>query len=152
MLFVDPYEIYGPYSFGCFSWIFKESNLQFFTLPRVFLLWISSVSQRVDSWFWPVSFHSLTIFSGKFKLSLFLDIVAKIQSEKVSATTRNTRSKMALQAQKIKDHNAGVFTDTSGYVSDSSYVDWSRIYVIFYSDDFLSVAHDQPFYMHIQNS
>ena len=93
-----------------------------------------------------------TIFFGKFKLSSFLDMVAKIQSEKVSATTKNTGSKTTLQEHKIKDLNVGVFTNTSGYVSDSSYVDWSRIYDLFDYDDFSSIAHDQPFYMHIRNS
>ena len=72
-------------------------------------------------------------FSGKFKLSSFLDMVAKILD------------------QKIKEPNAGVFTDTGGYVFDSSYLDWSRIYFIFYSDYFSFIAHDQCFYMHIQN-
>ena len=65
----------------------------------------------------------MTLFSGKFKLSSFFDMVAKIQSEKVSAMTKNTRSKTTLQEKKIKDPNAGVFTHTSGYVFDSSYVD-----------------------------
>ena len=74
----------------------------------------------VDSWFWLVSFYCVR---SKFKLSSFLDMVAKIQSEKVSAMTKNTRSKTALQEQKIKDPNDGVFTDMSGYVSESSYVD-----------------------------
>ena len=57
-------------------------------------------------------------------------MVVKIQWEKVSAMTRISKPKTALQEQKIKDPNAGVFIDTSGYVSDSSYVDWSRIYSI----------------------
>ena len=57
-----------------------------------------------------------------------------------------------IQEQKIKDPNASVFTDTSGYVSESSYVDWSRIYSIFYSDDFSSVTNDQHVYMNIRNS
>ena len=89
---------------------------------------------------------------GKFKLSSFLDMVSKIQLEKVSAMTRNSISKMALQEKKIKDPNAGVFTDMSGYVSDSSYVDQSIIYAIFDNDDFSYVAHDHPFYMYIHNS
>ena len=79
-------------------------------------------------------------------------MVAKIQLEKVSAMTRNTRSKTTLQEQQIKDPNAVVFTNMSGYVSDSSYVDQSRTYAIFYSDDFSSIGHDEAFYMHIRNS
>ena len=65
--------------------------------------------------------------------------------------TKNNRPKTTLQEQKIKDPNAGVFTNTSGYVSESSYVDWSRIYSIFYSDYFFSVTNDQHFYMNIRN-
>ena len=81
----------------------------------------------------------------------FLEMVAKIQSEKVSSTTRDTRSKMTLQEQKIKDPSAGVFSDTSGYVSDCSYVDWYIIYSIFDSDDFSFVTNDQHFYINIHN-
>ena len=79
-------------------------------------------------------------------------MVVKIQSEKVSSMTRNNICKTDVQEQKIKDPNANVFTDTSGYVSDTSYVDWSRIYAVFDTDDFSSIAHDQAFYMHIRNS
>ena len=82
----------------------------------------------------------------------FLEMVVKIQSEKVFSMARDSRSKTALREKKIKDPNSVVFTDTRGHVSDSSYLDWSRIYSIFYSDDFSSIAHDQPFYMHILNS
>ena len=52
---------------------------------------------------------------------------------------------MDLQEQKIKDPNASVFIDTSGYVSDYSYLKQSRIYSIFETDDFSYVAHDQYF-------
>ena len=79
-------------------------------------------------------------------------MVVKIQSEKVSATTRNSRPKTNLQEQKIKDPNAFVFIDMSGYGSESSYVDWSRIYSIFGSDGFSSFTNDQHFYMNIRNS
>ena len=79
-------------------------------------------------------------------------MVAKIKSEKVSSTTKNSRSKTSLEEPKIKDPNVGVFTDTSGYVFDTSYKHWSIIYAIFDNDDFSFVAHDQPLYMHICNS
>ena len=79
-------------------------------------------------------------------------MVAKIQSEKASATTKNTRSKTALQEQKNKDPNTGVFTDTSGYVSESLIIEWSRIYTIFDNDDFSSIDHDQLAYLQIHNS
>ena len=54
--------------------------------------------------------------------------------------------------QKIKYLNDSVFTDMSGYVSDSPNLDWSRIYSIFDSDDFSSITNDQHFYMNIRNS
>ena len=79
-------------------------------------------------------------------------MVAKIQSEKVFATNRNTRSKSALQEKKNKDPNASVFTDTSGYVSESLIIDWPRIYTIFDNDDFSSFEHDQLAYLQIRNS
>ena len=79
-------------------------------------------------------------------------MVVKIQSEKVSATTRDTRSKTILQEQKIKDPNADFFSDMSGNVSDCSYVDWCKIYSIFDSDDFFFVTNDQHFYINIHNS
>ena len=79
-------------------------------------------------------------------------MVAKIQSKKVSATSRNTRYKSALQEYKNKDPNAGVFTDTSGYVSESLIIEWSKIYTIFDNDDSSSVDHDQLAYLQIHNS
>ena len=79
-------------------------------------------------------------------------MVAKIQSEKVSTTSRNTRSKSALQDLKNKDPNASVFTDTSGYVSESLIIEWSRIYTIFDNDDLSSIDHDQLAYLQISNS
>ena len=79
-------------------------------------------------------------------------MVAKIQSNKASATTRNTRSKTTLQEQKNKDPNAGVFTDTSGYVSESLNIEWSKMYTSFDNDEFSCVDHDQPAYVQIHNS
>ena len=81
-----------------------------------------------------------------------LNMVSKIQSKMVFTTSRNTRSKTTLEEQKNKDPNAGVFTYTSGCVSDTLYLDWSRIYTIFYNDDLSSVTHDQPTYEWIQSS
>ena len=74
-------------------------------------------------------------------------MVAKIQSDKAPSTTKNTISKTTIQEQKNKDPNAGVFTNTSGYVSETSYIEWSRIFDIFDNDDFYYVAHDQPTYL-----
>ena len=69
-------------------------------------------------------------------------MVAKIQSEIMSTTSRNTRLKTTLEEKKNKYPNAGVFIDTSGHVFDTLYLDWSRIYAIFDNDDLSSVTHD----------
>ena len=45
-----------------------------------------------------------------------------------------------------------VFSLTLVGMSNSSYVDWSRIYAIFENDNFSSFSHDHSFYMHIRNS
>ena len=74
-------------------------------------------------------------------------MVAKIQSEKLSATSRNMRSKSVIQELKNKDPNANVFTDTNGYVSDRLIIDWSRIYTIVDNHDLYSVDHDQLAYL-----
>ena len=79
-------------------------------------------------------------------------MVAKIQSEEVSSTSRNTRSKSSLRELKNKDRNASVFTDTSGYVSERLIIEWSRIYTVFDNDDLSSVDHDQLAYLQIHNS
>ena len=51
-----------------------------------------------------------------------------------------------------KDPNVGVFINISGHVSDTLYLDWSRIYSVFDNDDFSSVTHDQAAYLQIRNS
>ena len=76
-------------------------------------------------------------------------MVAKIQSEKVSSTSKNMRYESSLQEQKNKDPNASVFTDTNGYMSESLIIEWSRIYTIFNNDDLSSVDHDQLAYLRI---
>ena len=63
-----------------------------------------------------------------------------------------TRSKMTLQEQRSKDQNAEIFTDTSGQIFENVYVDWSRIYSIFYNDDLSTIPQDQPAYINIKSS
>ena len=64
---------------------------------------------------------------------------------------KNTRSKTDLQ-ERCKDPNAGDFTDTNGPISENQYFDWSRIYSVFYNDDFSGIPHDQSAYIGIQTS
>ena len=81
--------------------------------------------------------------------SSFLTMVAKFQSEMASTIARNTMLKTVLQGQKSKDPNARVFTDTSGRVFETLHLDWSRIYTIFYNEDFsiipTTIPHMQGF-------
>ena len=62
-------------------------------------------------------------FSIVIELTSLSDMFVKIQSEKESTMTRNTRSKKTIQEKKNKDPNDGVFTDTSGHVYDTLYLD-----------------------------
>ena len=73
-------------------------------------------------------------------------------TSKCTSMSRNTRSKIALQEQKNKDPNAGVFIDTSGHVSKTLHMDWSRIYSIFDNDEFSPISHDQAAYAKIRSS
>ena len=79
-------------------------------------------------------------------------MVSKIQSEIISTTSRNTRSKTSPEEKKNKDPNTNVFTDTSGSLFDTLYLDWSRICTIFYNDDLSSITHDQSTYERIHSS
>ena len=45
-----------------------------------------------------------------------------------------------------------MFTDTSGRVSDTVHMDWSRIYFIFLNENFSSFTHDLPTYQRIRSS
>ena len=69
-----------------------------------------------------------------------------------STMSRNTRSKTALQEQKGKHPNIGIFIDTSGHVSETLHLDWSRIYSIFDNDNFSTIPHDHPAYAKIRSS
>ena len=59
---------------------------------------------------------------------------------------------MALQEQRSKDPNAGIFINTSGQISKNVYLNWSRIYSIFDNDDFSAIAQDQLDYINIEIS
>ena len=51
-----------------------------------------------------------------------------------------------------KDLNSGVFSNTSGRVSETYQLDWSRIYSIFDNNDLLDFRDDQPIYERIRDS
>ena len=50
-----------------------------------------------------------------------------------------------------KDPNFGIFSDTSGRVSGTYQVDWSRIYSIFSNDDLFDIPNDWPAYQKIKD-
>ena len=79
-------------------------------------------------------------------------MVSKFRAEMTSPVPRNTRSKMALQEQKSKDINSGIFTNTSGCISENLHLEWSRIYSIFDNDHFSTIAHDHVTYIRIRSS
>ena len=66
--------------------------------------------------------------------------------------SRNTSSKMALNQQRNKDPNTGIFFDTSGRVFETYHLEWSRIYNIFYNDEFSGIQHDQMTFVNIRKS
>ena len=51
-----------------------------------------------------------------------------------------------------KDPNFGVFSDTSGRVSETYQLDWSRIYSIFDNNDLSDFQYDQHIYERIRDS
>ena len=82
-------------------------------------------------------------------------MVAKFASKftsKYANMSRNTRSKIALNEQKSKDPNVGIFSDTSGRVSETLHMDWSKIYLIFDNDEFSAITHDQQAFVNINKS
>ena len=66
--------------------------------------------------------------------------------------SRTTRYKIALNEQKSKDPNAGIFSDTNKWESETYYLDWSQIYAIFNNDDFYTISNDQSVYTNIIKS
>ena len=59
---------------------------------------------------------------------------------------------MTLQEQRSKDPNVGIFTDTSGRISENLYLEWSRIYSVFDNDDFSAIPQYQLAYISIKSS
>ena len=51
-----------------------------------------------------------------------------------------------------KDPNFGIFSDTSGRVTETYQIDWSRIYSIFDNDDFSDIQEDRLAYQRIKDS
>ena len=72
-------------------------------------------------------------------------MVSKFLSDVTSKYTTmsiNTRSKTAMHEQKNKGPNTIILVDTIGHVSETIHLDWSRIYSIFYNDDFSDIQND----------
>ena len=81
-------------------------------------------------------------------------MVAKFATDftsKSTSTTINTKSKTALQEQMSKDPNTGIFTDTSGRVSETLNLNWSRIYLILDNDNLSTITQDQFSYVNNRN-
>ena len=65
---------------------------------------------------------------------------------------RNAWSKTSLNEQNNRDPNARIFSDTSGRVSETYHLQWSRIYAIFDNDDSSTIPHDQSTFVNISKS
>ena len=50
-----------------------------------------------------------------------------------------------------KDPNFGVFSDTSGRVTETYQIDWSRIYSIFHNDNLSDIQNDHSAYQKIRD-
>ena len=59
---------------------------------------------------------------------------------------------MALEEQRSKDPNVGIFTDTINRISENMYLDWSRIYSTLDNDDFSPLPNEQSAYINIKSS
>ena len=57
-----------------------------------------------------------------------------------------------MNEQKSKDPNTGIFSDTSGQLSENIYLDWSIIYSIFDNDYISTITHDYPTFINISKS
>ena len=42
-----------------------------------------------------------------------------------------------------KDPNFGIFSDTSGRITETYQIEWSRVYAIFYNDKFFDIQDNQ---------
>ena len=60
---------------------------------------------------------------------------------------RTTRCKSTHKDMLTKDPNFEFFSDTSGRVTETYQIDWSRIYSIFDNDEFLGIQHNQPYFV-----
>ena len=69
-----------------------------------------------------------------------------------SKTPQITWCKNLQKDMLTKDPNFSVFSDTSGWVSETYQLDWSRIYSIFDNDDLSYFQDDQPIYERIRDS
>ena len=65
--------------------------------------------------------------------------------------SRISRCKNLERDMLTKDPNFGIFFDTSGRVSETYQVDWSRIYSIFNNNDLSDIQNDQSTYQRIRD-
>ena len=63
-----------------------------------------------------------------------------------------TRLKNIQKDMLTKDPNFGIFSNTSGKVTETYQIDWSRIYSIFDNDDFSDIQEDRSAYQRIKDS
>ena len=97
------------------------------------------------------SIGPISVILFKLRLIIFLHFYHNLPCL-LSSMSRNTRSKTTLNEQKNKDPNSGIFSNTNGRVSETYHLDWSRIYSIFYNDDFSGIQHDHPDIINISKS
>ena len=55
---------------------------------------------------------------------------------------RTTHCKNLQKDMLTKDPNFGIFFDTSGKISETYQIDWSRVYSIFYTDHLSDISND----------
>ena len=65
---------------------------------------------------------------------------------------RTTRCKSTHKDMLKKDPNFGFFSDTSGRVTETYQIGWSRIYSIFDNDDLSYIQNDKTAYQKIRDS
>ena len=64
---------------------------------------------------------------------------------------RITRCKNLQKDMLTKDPNFGIFSDTSGRITDTYQIEWPRVYAIFDNDDFSDIQDNQLAYQTIRD-
>ena len=65
---------------------------------------------------------------------------------------RSTREKNLEKDMFTKDPNFGIFSDTSGRITKTYQIEWSRVYEIFDNDKFSDIQDNQLAYERIRDS